>query len=117
MLLGSFPVFGKLYLFLFLFSFKNLPESSKFHVLQGRTDAAVSCLKRVAQANCQNMIPGRLVQDDFFASEKRGAVSDLFLKSLRKTTLLLWFIWYGALSFFIIIYFVFPGDKDHSRCR
>ncbi|KAK2708401.1 synaptic vesicle 2-related protein-like [Artemia franciscana] len=72
---------------------RNLPESSKFHVLQGRTDAAVSCLKRVAQANGQNMIPGRLVQDDFFASEKRGAVSDLFLKSLRKTTLLLWFIW------------------------
>lgn len=38
------------------------------------------------------MLLGRLVVDDMQQSE-RGRIKDLLMPEMRKTTLLLWFIW------------------------
>ncbi|CAH1111271.1 unnamed protein product [Psylliodes chrysocephalus] len=71
-----------------------LPESARFHVASGQTDKALETLEKIAKDNGKPMLLGRLVVDDSFTSSPhRGRFKDLLVPSLRKTSLLLWFIW------------------------
>ncbi|CAG9834699.1 unnamed protein product [Diabrotica balteata] len=71
-----------------------LPESARYHVASGQTDKALETLEKIAKDNGKPMLLGRLVVDDSFTSSlHRGRFKDLLVPSLRKTSLLLWFIW------------------------
>lgn len=71
-----------------------LPESARYHVASGQTDKALETLEKIAKDNGKPMLLGRLVVDDgFTSSPHRGRFRDLLVPSLRRTSLLLWFIW------------------------
>ncbi len=70
-----------------------LPESVRFLAASGETEKALATLKRIAKDNGRPMLLGRLVVDDMQQTE-RGRIKDLLMPEMRKTTLLLWFIWY-----------------------
>lgn len=71
-----------------------LPESARYHVASGQTDKALETLEKIAKDNGKPMLLGRLVVDDAFnAPSHRGRFRDLLVPVLRKTSLLLWFIW------------------------
>lgn len=58
----------------------------------GQPDKALTTLQQVAADNGKPMLLGRLVVDDSILGE-RGRVGDLLIPQLRRTSLLLWFIW------------------------
>lgn len=71
-----------------------LPESARFHVASGQTEKALATLEKIAKDNGKPMLLGRLVVDDAnAASPHRGRFRDLLVPYLRRTSLLLWFIW------------------------
>lgn len=60
----------------------------------GQTEKALETLEKIAKDNGKPMLLGRLVVDDATtAAPHRGRIRDLLVPSLRKTSLLLWFIW------------------------
>ncbi|CAL8115612.1 unnamed protein product [Orchesella dallaii] len=69
-----------------------LPESVRFLAASGETEKAMTTLKRIASQNGRSMLLGRLIVDDMHPTE-RGRIKDLLMPEMRKTTLLLWFIW------------------------
>lgn len=69
-----------------------LPESARFHVTSGQNDKALATLEQIAKDNKKSMLLGRLVVEGPTGS--RGSFKALLGSSLRRTTLLLWFIWY-----------------------
>ncbi|XP_048523169.1 synaptic vesicle 2-related protein [Dendroctonus ponderosae] len=71
-----------------------LPESARYHVASGQTEKALETLEKIAKDNGKPMLLGRLVVDDVtLSSPHRGRFRDLLVPSLRRTSLLLWFIW------------------------
>lgn len=79
----------------FLCFFQWLPESARYHVTSGQVDKALTTLEKVAKDNGKPMLLGRLVVDG--PSGPRGSIKALLSSSLRRTTLLLWFIWYARI--------------------
>ncbi|OXA60411.1 synaptic vesicle 2-related protein [Folsomia candida] len=79
-------------IFIFFIMCYWLPESVRFLAASGETEKALSTLKRIAKDNGRPMLLGRLVVDDMQQTE-RGRMKDLLMPEMRKTTLLLWFIW------------------------
>lgn len=57
----------------------------------GQTEKAFHTIEQIAKDNKRPMLLGRLVVDG--PSGPRGSIKALLSKSLRRTTLLLWFIW------------------------
>ncbi|KAM4527934.1 synaptic vesicle 2-related protein [Odontesthes bonariensis] len=103
-----------------------LPESPRFDVLTGRREKAMATLARIAKENGKAMPPGTL--NDYKQTE-RGRIKDLFSPQYRKTTLLLWFLWFAnAFSYFGIVLLttelfqagdscgVTQGGKIEPRC-
>ncbi|KAL3287918.1 hypothetical protein HHI36_002374 [Cryptolaemus montrouzieri] len=70
-----------------------LPESARYHVASGQTDKALETLEAIAKDNGKPMLLGRLVVDDAINTSQRGRFRDLLVQSLRRTSILLWFIW------------------------
>ncbi|XP_063698042.1 synaptic vesicle 2-related protein [Culicoides brevitarsis] len=68
-----------------------LPESARYHVTSGQSDKALATLEQIAKDNRRPMLLGRLVVENPVTS--RGSFKALLNPSLRRTTLLLWFIW------------------------
>ncbi|KAK5900919.1 hypothetical protein CgunFtcFv8_025839 [Champsocephalus gunnari] len=69
-----------------------LPESARFHLLMGKTGKAMETLARIAKDNGKPMPKRKLVGNQ---QNERGRIKDLFTPQYRKTTLLLWFIWFA----------------------
>lgn len=82
---------------LFLFSLFTpwLPESVYFDLISGRTDSALSTLKRVARENNKPMPIGRLVLDRV-QSNSKNKWSELLSRQMYKTTILLWIVWMAS---------------------
>lgn len=78
-------------LFIFAVITPWLPESARYHVSNGQNEKALRTLEDIAKDNKRPMLLGRLVVDGPTIS--RGSVKALLSVSLRRTTLLLWFIW------------------------
>ncbi|XP_070490620.1 synaptic vesicle 2-related protein [Chironomus tepperi] len=68
-----------------------LPESARYHVSCGQNDKALTTLENIAKNNRRPMLLGRLVVEG--TSNTRGSIKALLSSSLRRTTILLWFIW------------------------
>uniref|UniRef100_A0A7N4P081 SVOP like n=1 Tax=Sarcophilus harrisii TaxID=9305 RepID=A0A7N4P081_SARHA len=75
-----------------ILAFKFIPESARFNVSTGNTQAAVATLERIARINRSVMPEGKLVES---ASEKRGRFADLLDGKYLRTTLQIWIIWLG----------------------
>ena len=83
-----------------------LPESARYDASRGQTEAALATLRRIAKANNKPMPLGQLRETFQFKhlKVKRGQIKDLFSRSLRLTTVLLWFIWLAnAFSYYGIV--------------
>lgn len=57
----------------------------------GQTEKAIETLEQIARDNNKSMLLGRLVVEG--TTTNRGSIKALLSTSLRRTTLLLWFIW------------------------
>lgn len=68
-----------------------LPESARYHVTSGQNEKALATLEQIAKDNNRPMLLGRLVVE--VPVTNRGSLKALLNPSLRRTTLLLWFIW------------------------
>ncbi|XP_023394949.1 putative transporter SVOPL isoform X1 [Loxodonta africana] len=72
--------------------FKFIPESARFNVSTGNTQAALATLERIARINSSVMPEGRLVEP---VQDKRGRFADLLNAKYLRTTLQIWVIWLG----------------------
>ncbi|EDO41352.1 predicted protein, partial [Nematostella vectensis] len=96
------PVYGWRYLlallslpmFLFLLLSPFLPESCRFQLASGDRDKALATLHRMARANKATLPTGFL--KDANQNAKRGRILDLLKPELRRTTLMLWFLWFNV---------------------
>uniref|UniRef100_F6V0A6 SVOP like n=1 Tax=Ornithorhynchus anatinus TaxID=9258 RepID=F6V0A6_ORNAN len=81
--------------------FKFIPESARFHVSTGNTEAATSILQRIARTNRSVMPDGALVEP---VPEGRGRFLDLLDAKYLRTTLQIWVIWLGiAFAYYGVI--------------
>lgn len=76
-----------------LFLFRYIPESARYNVSAGNTQAAVETLESIARMNKVSMPPGRLVEP---GEKERGSWRLLLSPAFRRTTLLLWYTWVVA---------------------
>ncbi|XP_076614565.1 synaptic vesicle 2-related protein [Chaetodon auriga] len=78
-----------------------LPESPRFDALTGKTEKAMATLTRIAKENGKAMPKGKMA---VHTQNDRGQIKDLFAQRYRKTTLLLWLIWFAnAFSYYGIV--------------
>ncbi|XP_077853601.1 putative transporter SVOPL isoform X2 [Macaca mulatta] len=75
-----------------IMAFKFIPESARFNVSTGNTQAAVATLEHIAKMNRSIMPEGKLVEP---VLEKRGRFADLLDAKYLRTTLQIWVIWLG----------------------
>ncbi|XP_069317769.1 putative transporter SVOPL [Eulemur rufifrons] len=73
-------------------AFKFIPESARFNVSTGNTQAALATLEGIARMNRSAMPEGMLVEPIL---EKRGRFADLLDAKYLRTTLQIWVIWLG----------------------
>ncbi|XP_037692002.1 putative transporter SVOPL isoform X3 [Choloepus didactylus] len=73
-------------------AFKFIPESARYNVSTGNTQAALATLERIAKMNRSVMPEGKLVEPIL---EKRGRFADLLDAKYLRTTLQIWVIWLG----------------------
>ncbi|KAK2508135.1 hypothetical protein MC885_013500 [Smutsia gigantea] len=69
-----------------------IPESARFNVSAGNTQAALATLERIAKMNRSVLPEGKLVEPSL---EKRGRFADLLDAKYLRTTLQIWVIWLG----------------------
>lgn len=70
---------------------RYVPESPRYLLVSGRTSEARRILEQVAQENKSLLPAGELLPPPVSG---RGRLSHLFSPTLRRTTLLLWLIWF-----------------------
>ena len=73
-----------------------MPESPRYCLVAGRYEEAVRSLSRVAAENKATLPEGKLEEN---VKVKRGQVKDLFEPDYRRTTILLWIIWYVSYGY------------------
>ncbi|PVD31657.1 hypothetical protein C0Q70_07075 [Pomacea canaliculata] len=71
-----------------------VPESSRYLVAAGRSREADDVLKRGAEVNGKSLPEGRLVQPS--QNIKLGQPKDLFSNEYLRSTLQIWFLWFGT---------------------
>ena len=108
--------FSSLPLIIFALFCAWLPESARFHLASGRPDLAYETLKRISVDNRAPLPEGRLaaVKTDL----KRGQFADLLSKEHRRTTLILWFIWFAnAFSYYGIVLLTTEMFQIGNACK
>ncbi|XP_037370012.1 putative transporter SVOPL [Talpa occidentalis] len=75
-----------------IMAFKFIPESARFNVSIGNTQAALATLESIAKMNRSSMPQGKLVEPIL---DKRGRFKDLLDAKYLRTTLQIWVIWLG----------------------
>ncbi|XP_057294840.1 synaptic vesicle 2-related protein-like isoform X2 [Hydractinia symbiolongicarpus] len=79
-----------------------LPESPRFLMTTGKNRKVLDLLERISKSNKVPMPKGVLVTGEI--NTKRGRIFDLFTKEWRKTTALLWIIWFtSAFAYYGIV--------------
>eukprot|EP01118_Nematostelium_gracile_P002562 TRINITY_DN1278_c0_g1_i2.p1 TRINITY_DN1278_c0_g1~~TRINITY_DN1278_c0_g1_i2.p1 ORF type:complete len:509 (-),score=104.22 TRINITY_DN1278_c0_g1_i2:167-1693(-) len=94
-----------------------LPESIRYLLLSGNPDKAMNVLNQISARNKKTLPPGKL---KMVQETSRGNPKDLISPSLRRTTLLLWFIWFAnAFCYYGIVLLVpqiFAEEGVDRRC-
>ncbi|XP_030070762.1 putative transporter SVOPL [Microcaecilia unicolor] len=84
-----------------IFVFKFIPESARFNVSVGNSQAAVKTLKWIAKINRSVMPEGTLKEP---IMETRGRLLDLIDRKYLRTSLQIWIIWLGiAFAYYGVI--------------
>uniref|UniRef100_A0AC34PUU3 Major facilitator superfamily (MFS) profile domain-containing protein n=1 Tax=Panagrolaimus sp. JU765 TaxID=591449 RepID=A0AC34PUU3_9BILA len=111
-------VFSAFPLLIFAVSCFWLPESARYLMASGNTEAAYVTLQRVAKENGKTLPKGRLVEPANHNPDHRGHVSNLFIRELFTTTLLLWFIWaVNAFCYYGIVLFTTVLFQTNDGCH
>lgn len=71
---------------------RHVPESPRYLLVSGRTQQARAVLEQVARMNRAPMPEGELLPPP---PTRRGRLSDLWRADVRRTTFLLWVIWFS----------------------
>ena len=77
--------------FLLIWVRRGVPESPRYLFVRGKTDEARAVLERVAKENGTTLPEGELALESGPAPSR---ARDLLAPSLRRTTLLLWLVWF-----------------------
>ncbi|XP_031549488.1 synaptic vesicle 2-related protein-like isoform X2 [Actinia tenebrosa] len=113
LLISSLPLIALLGLF------KFIPESPRFLVSSGQFEKALTILQSVANENKEKLPPGKLVASSSSDQKvARGSIVDLFSAKYRRSTFLLWLIWFS--SHFVIYGIALITTEMFSRedkCR
>jgi putative MFS transporter len=72
---------------------RSVPESPRYLAVNGKGDQAVQVLRKVAAENGVPLTEEIIV--DVPTDKKRASVSELWKPRMRRTTLLLWLIWFA----------------------
>uniref|UniRef100_A0A914VI39 Major facilitator superfamily (MFS) profile domain-containing protein n=1 Tax=Plectus sambesii TaxID=2011161 RepID=A0A914VI39_9BILA len=95
-----------------------LPESPRYDVARGRPDLAYATLQRVALDNGVQMPAGKLIESTSVDDSRRGRVAELFIPELRRTTLLVWFIWCtNAFTYYGLVLFTTQMYQSSDLCH
>ncbi|XGW16221.1 hypothetical protein V3C99_001575 [Haemonchus contortus] len=95
-----------------------LPESARYDMASGHPEKALATLQKAAKENRVKLPEGQLLADQSQTSEKRGDIVDLLSPDLRRTTLLLWFIWaVNAFSYYGMVLFTTVLFQSHDECH
>uniref|UniRef100_A0A0K8V205 Synaptic vesicle 2-related protein n=2 Tax=Bactrocera latifrons TaxID=174628 RepID=A0A0K8V205_BACLA len=93
-----------------------ITESARFHTINGNYDKAVRVLEQIAKDNNRQMLIGRLTSD--YEANPPHQLKTLFKPELRKTTLILWFLWMScAFCYYGLVLIsaeVFLSDKGKA---
>ncbi|ELU01298.1 hypothetical protein CAPTEDRAFT_214808, partial [Capitella teleta] len=88
-------------LFVFALMCIWLPESPRYDMAAGFRARAQRSLERVAKSNGKSLPKGNLKEEPKLP---RGSFLDLLIPSYRRTTILLWVIWFvGAFSYYGVV--------------
>ncbi len=85
---------------------RHIPESPRYLMVNGKTDQAQSVLRQIAHENGVEMGEFRL---EPMQPAPRTRVSDLLRPALRRTTLLLWLIWFAISLGYYGVFTWLPG--------
>ncbi|KAI3388215.1 hypothetical protein SNEBB_006316 [Seison nebaliae] len=93
-----------------------LPESPRFLLAIGAQDKAQATLQRAANENKATLPVGQLIAPRH--NQQRGQISDLLQPENRRTTLLLWFLWFAnAFAYYGIILMTTELFEMRSTCE
>ncbi|XP_020628427.1 synaptic vesicle 2-related protein-like [Orbicella faveolata] len=104
-------------LFIFICCSKLVPESPRFYMTAGKPEKALCILQRIAKENKKELPPGQLVVTEKHEIS-RGRITHLFSPEFRRSTILLWIIWFS--SHFVIYGIALITTEMFSRtdpCR
>lgn len=96
---------------------KFVPESPRFLMAAGKPEKALCILQEIAKENNKELPPGELVLTEKHEVQ-RGRIIDLFSPEFRRSTILLWIIWFS--SHFVIYGIALITTEMFSRvdpCR
>uniref|UniRef100_A0A8C4QVY4 SV2 related protein n=1 Tax=Eptatretus burgeri TaxID=7764 RepID=A0A8C4QVY4_EPTBU len=79
-------------LFISFFICFSLPESAYYHMVCGQTEKVLATLEWISRFNGVPLPAGTLMAG--IKQERLGRIQDLLCENQRRTTLLLWFIWF-----------------------
>uniref|UniRef100_A0A3B4B2G9 Synaptic vesicle 2-related protein n=1 Tax=Periophthalmus magnuspinnatus TaxID=409849 RepID=A0A3B4B2G9_9GOBI len=105
--------FSTIPLFIFALFCFWLPESARYDVLTGNQEKALATLKRIATENGVPMPLGKLIAA---RQEHRGKFLDLFSTHFRWTTILLWFIFANAFSYYGLVLLTTELFQEGGAC-
>ncbi|CAI4232475.1 unnamed protein product [Auanema sp. JU1783] len=110
-------IFSSLPLGLFSLMSFWLPESPRYLIACGKEEKALEMLQKAAKDNRVQLPKGRLVAN-IKNTEDRGGLAALLNPDLKKTTLLLWFIWaMNAFSYYGIVLYTTVLFQSHDECH
>ncbi len=93
-----------------------LPESVRFLLASNQHEQAEQTLKRIANENKTQLPEGRL--KGVSSELRRGHIVDLLAPEHRRTTLLLWFIWFAnAFSYYGIVLLTTEMFQIGNACK
>ncbi|MBN3304960.1 SVOPL protein, partial [Amia calva] len=73
--------------------FKFIPESARYNVSAGNVRGAMETLQSIARMNRSSLPEGKLMES---VTEKRGNFKSLLEPSFRRTSIILWNLWFIA---------------------
>lgn len=93
-----------------------LPESVRYLLASGQDNLAQETLKRIADQNKTSLPEGKLMS--IKSDARRGHLVDLLAPEHRRTTLLLWFIWFAnAFSYYGIVLLTTEMFQIGNACK
>nr|XP_058942080.1 synaptic vesicle 2-related protein-like [Pocillopora verrucosa] len=104
-------------LLLFICCSTLVPESPRFYMAAGKPEKALCILQKIAKENNKELPPGELIATEQH-EVARGRIIDLFSPAFRRSTILLWIIWFS--SHFVIYGIALITTEMFSRvdpCR